>query len=82
MSTTVESSAVSGLLAMEALYENYFIFINYERWSLPHYVATIRENCKYATKDNTYSASLRAWNENGILGMYFGEFDLAISIIF
>ncbi|RIB12188.1 hypothetical protein C2G38_2145189 [Gigaspora rosea] len=38
-----------------------------QKWSLPHYVATIRENCKYATKDNTYSASLRAWNGSQVV---------------
>ncbi|KAF0469046.1 hypothetical protein F8M41_025661 [Gigaspora margarita] len=54
MSITVESSAVSRLLVMELFYENYFVFITYKRWTLPHYIATIHKNYKDTTIDKAY----------------------------
>ncbi|RIB21997.1 hypothetical protein C2G38_2175029 [Gigaspora rosea] len=60
MSTTIESSAVLSLLAIEVPYENYFVLVAYERWSLPHYIATIRENYKYAAKDKAYLCFYKA----------------------
>ncbi|CAG8749085.1 2360_t:CDS:2, partial [Gigaspora margarita] len=60
MSTVIKSSEVSSLLAIEVPYDNYFVLIAYERWSLSHYVATIRENYKYAVKDKAYHCFYKA----------------------